>query len=196
MGVLQPGQQPGREFADVRARLYPLLMSPAAVQEKGGGQMVAALLAEGLCAVYVEDLDRYRVRYITNDDLKHWGVSQTALHSTSVRNLEEATRTLQFARLDNPERPNPMFVWNRQDARLLLYSYMKDFSATVSGQMLVAVPDRHWLVAIGDRDAALVDRVQRLVRQRHRQEEFPVSPHLYRWEEGKLRLWQEERLRN
>ena len=38
-----------QEFADIRGRLYPLMMDPVQIQAKGGGQMVNGQIAEALC---------------------------------------------------------------------------------------------------------------------------------------------------
>lgn len=179
-----------KEFAQVRDRLYPMLMSPAQVQEKGGGQMVAVELAEGLFVVYVQDMDRHRVRYVTFQDLREWGVSQTVLHITCVKNLEKLSASSRFTKLDQPDKPNPMFVWNQQDgydaARLLLHPHMRQFAGEVSGPLIFAVPDRHWLVAVGGDDPQLVDFVARKARERYEGAHFPVSPYLYVWVDGAI----------
>lgn len=183
-----------QEFAHMRDRLYPMLMSAAQVQEKGAGQMVAGELIEGLFTVYVHDLDRYRVRYVTYEDLRDWGVSHTVLHLTCIQNLQKLTAPLRFTKLDNPKRSNPMFIWNQNDgydaARLLLPKYLDEFAAGVSGNLIIGVPDRHWLVAAGDDDPRLIEFVASKVKERHGDAAFPVSPDLYMWADGSLVRYQ------
>ncbi|WP_374711923.1 DUF1444 family protein [Symbiobacterium terraclitae] len=172
-----------QEFAEIRDRLFPLMMDPVQIQEKGQGQMVSGQIAEGLFAIYGIEEPGDKIRYVTYQDLRDWGVSHTTVHLTAVKNLEERTRGRRVTKLDTPEGGRPMFIWALQDgydaARILLPEWLHDFAEAVEGNLVLGVPHRNWLVAIGDADAQLLNVVQRRVALEHRGAGFPVSPYLY-----------------
>ncbi|HYF91668.1 MAG TPA: DUF1444 family protein [Symbiobacteriaceae bacterium] len=179
-----------KEFAEIRERLYPMLMDPAQIQEKGQGQMVHGAIVEGLHVIYGIEEPNDKVRYVTYQDLRDWGVSHTAVHVQAVRNLEHRTEGQRVTRLGPPDGSNPMFIWNLKDgfdaARILLVRWLDDFAGAVQGQLLLGVPHRNWLVAIGDADPKLVDVVRRRVAGEHHSADFPVSPFLYTWNGDEL----------
>lgn len=172
-----------QEFADIRTRLYPLMMDSVQIHEKGQGQMVSGQIAEGLFVIYGIEEPGEKIRYVTYQDLRDWGVSHTTVHITAVRNLERLTQGKRVTKLDRPEGGRPMFIWNLQDgydaARILLTQWLRDFAAVVEGNLVIGVPHRNWLVAIGDADEDLLKVVQRRVALEHRGAGFPVSPYLY-----------------
>jgi uncharacterized protein YtpQ (UPF0354 family) len=179
-----------QEFAEIRERLYPMLMDPSQIQEKGEGGMVNGVLAEGLFAIYGIEEPNDKIRYVTYQDLRDWNVSHTTVHVTAVRNLEEKTRGLRVQKLDTPDGDRPMFIWHAEDgfdaARILLHDWLDDFAEAVPGRLVVGVPHRNWLVAVGDADPELVRVVSRRVQAEHHSAEFPVSPFLYAWDGEKI----------
>jgi uncharacterized protein YtpQ (UPF0354 family) len=174
------------EFADLRERLYPMMMDPVQIQAKGEGQMVNGPIAEGLITIYAIEEPNDKVRYVTYQDLRDWGVSHSVVHVTAVRNLERLTKGKRITLLDRPEGGRPMYIWNLKDgydaARILLPEWLEQFREAVPGNLVMAVPHRHWFVALGDEDPELVRMVQRRVFQEHREADFPVSPYLYTWD--------------
>ncbi|HEY8346426.1 MAG TPA: DUF1444 family protein [Symbiobacteriaceae bacterium] len=179
-----------QEFAEIRERLYPLLMDPVQIMAKGQGQMVNGTIAEGLRVIYGIEEPNDKIRYVTYQDLRDWGVSHTVVHFTAVRNLRERTRGQRFIKLDTVQGGRPMFIWNLKDgfdaARILLTEWLEEFAEAVPGRLVLGVPHRNWLVAIGDGDPDLVKVVRRRVMEEHRVADFPVSPYLYLWNGGKL----------
>ncbi|MGE5673133.1 MAG: DUF1444 family protein [Mycobacterium leprae] len=192
MEEMEPGS--GRlmekEFAELRDKLYPMLMDPVQIQEKGQGQILNGPLAEGLFVIYgIEESDD-RIRYVTYQDLRDWGVSHTTVHVTAVRNLERKTEGHRFTMLNTPDGTRPMFIWHLEDgydaARILLPIWLEEFADAIDGDLVIGVPHRNWLVAIGDADEQLVQAVRHRVQAEHHSAEFPVSPFLYVWREGQL----------
>lgn len=187
--------QPRRllSFEAVRDRLYPMLLPPRRVEAMGEGQMVARLLAEGLAVVYVEDTGPNEIRYVTWGDLQMWEVSMHGLHQVALWNLQEKSRHLFPIVMDPPDRRDPMFIWNVQDgydaARLLLHDWLAEAARAVDGDLILAVPDRHWLVATGHRNPQKREAVRRLTEQRYHTSVFPVSPHLYIWRGDRLEVY-------
>jgi uncharacterized protein YtpQ (UPF0354 family) len=182
-----------KEFAEIRERLYPMLMDPAQIQEKGQGQMVHGAIAEGLHVIYAIEEANDKVRYVQYQDLRDWGVSHTAIHMQAVRNLEHRTEGQRVTRLGTPDGADPMFVWHVEDgfdaARILLTKWLDDFEASVPGRLILGAPHRNWLVALGDADPRLVDVVKRRVVAEHHSAEFPVSPFLYTWGDEGLKRY-------
>lgn len=183
-----------KEFADLRERLYPLLMDPAQIQEKGHGEILNGPIAEGLFVIYgIEELNE-KIRYVSYQDLRDWGISHTTVHVTAVRNLERRTEGQRVTKLDVPGGGRPMFIWNVTDgydaARSLLPKWLEDFSAAVTGHLVVGMPHRNWFVALGDEDAAMVRVIEKKVQAEHHSADFPVSPFLYRYTGGGLERYQ------
>jgi uncharacterized protein YtpQ (UPF0354 family) len=185
-----------QEFAEIRERLYPMMMDPVQIQAKGQGQMLNGAIAEGLFVIYAIEEPNEKVRYVSYQDLRDWGVSHTTVHVTAVRNLERITRGKRVTKLDTLQGGRPMFIWNLQDgydaARILLPEWLNDFAAAVPGRLVIGVPHRNWLVAVGDEDEGLVRMVQRRVQLEHREAGFPVSPYLYTWDGTSLQRYKRQ----
>ncbi|HLO01512.1 MAG TPA: DUF1444 family protein [Symbiobacteriaceae bacterium] len=185
-----------QEFAELRERLYPMLMDVVQIQEKGEGQMLNGPLTEGLIVIYAIEEPNDKVRYVTYQDLRDWGTSHTTVHVTAVKNLDRLTEGKRVTKLDRPEGRRPMMIWNLQDgydaARILLPARLNEFAEAVPGRLVLGVPHRNWLVAIGDEDPELLNLVQKRVQQEHRNAPFPVSPYLYTWDGEQLTRYQKE----
>jgi hypothetical protein len=174
-----------KEFAEFRERLYPLMMDLAQIQEKGEGGMVNGPVADGLFVIYGIEEPGDKIRYVTYQDLRDWGVTHTTVHVTAVRNLQRKTAGARFNKLDTPQGDRPMFIWHLEDgydaARILLPDWLAEFGDAVPGRLVLGVPHRNWLVAFGDADPELVRVVKRRVESEHHSADFPVSPFLYTW---------------
>lgn len=182
-----------KEFAELRERLYPLMMDPVHIQEKGQGQILNAPVAEGLFVIYGIEEAGDKIRYVTYQDLRDWGVSHTTVHLTALRNLERRTEGQRVTLLDRPDGGRPMLIWNLNDgydaARILLLQKLEEFAEVVPGDLLVGVPHRNWLVAVGSEDTQLVEVVRRKTEAEHHSADFPVSPFLYEWTGAELRRY-------
>ena len=179
-----------QEFAELRERLYPMLMDPAQIQEKGQGGMVHGAVAEGLHVIYGIEEPNDKIRYVSFQDLRDWGVSHTTVHVTAVRNLERLTEGTRINKLENANGGRPMYIWHLNDgydaARILLVDWLDELAEAVSGRLVLAAPHRHWMVAVGDEDPGMVEVVERKTQFEHHSAEFPVSPFLYTWTGEKL----------
>lgn len=179
-----------KEFAEIRERLFPMMMDPAQIQEKGQGQMLTGQIADGLFAIYAVEEPNDKVRYVSFQDLRDWGVSHTTVHVTAIKNLDRLTRGKRVHKLDSPDGGRPMFIWSLNDgydaARILLPKWLDDFAEVVPGNLVIGVPHRNWLVAFGDEDERMLEAVQRRVEAEHREAGFPVSPFLYAWDGMRL----------
>lgn len=182
-----------QEFAEIRSRLYPLLMDPMQIEEKGQGGMLHGTLAEGLHVIYGIEESGDKIRYVSHQDLRDWGVSHTTVHVTAIQNLERLTEGQRVNKLDTPEGGRPMYIWHLEDgydaARILLPKWLEEFAAAVPGELVIGVPHRNWFVAIGDEDPRMVEVVRKRVSMEHHTAEFPVSPFLYIWDGGSLRRY-------
>jgi uncharacterized protein YtpQ (UPF0354 family) len=179
------GELMQQEFAELRERLYPLLMDPVQIQEKGEGQMLNGAVAPGLVVIYGIEEPNDKIRYVQYQDLRDWGISQTTVHVTAVRNLEAKTEGMRINKLDTPQGGRPMFIWHVEDgydaARILLPKWLDELKDSVRGQLVLGVPHRNWLVALGDEEPAMVQFLSRKVQAEHHSADFPVSPFLYTW---------------
>lgn len=174
------------EFAEQRERLYPLLMDPMHIQVKGEGQMLTGPVAEGLLVIYGIEEPNDKIRYVTTQDLRDWGVSHSTVHVTALKNLDRLTRGKRIQKLATPSGERPMYIWHLEDgydaARILLPKWLDDLAEAVPGELVIGVPHRNWFVAVGDEDPELVRVVSKKVMDEHHTADFPVSPFLYTWD--------------
>jgi uncharacterized protein YtpQ (UPF0354 family) len=174
-----------KEFAELRERLYPMLMDPVQMQEKGQGEILNGPIAEGLFVIYGLEEEDDKIRYLQFQDLRDWGVSHTTVHVTAIRNLERRTEGLRINKLATPGGERPMYIWHVEDgydaARILLPKWLEELAEGVQGQLVLGVPHRNWFVALGAEDQDLVQVIANKVRAEHHSAEFPVSPYLYTW---------------
>ncbi|MFO7173658.1 MAG: DUF1444 family protein [Bacillota bacterium] len=179
-------------FEAVRDKLFPMLLPPRRVESLGQGQMVARLLAEGLAVAYVEDMGPNEIRYVTWGDLQLWGIGPDGLHQVALWNLQEQSRPLFPVVMNPPDRKDPMFIWMVGDgydaSRLLLHDWLAEVAAQVAGDLVLAVPERHWLVATGSANPTKLAAIRRLTREKHDASVFPISPHLYVWRGDRLEV--------
>lgn len=173
------------EYSELRDRVYPLLMDPVQIHEKGQGDMVNGAIGEGLVVIYCIEESEEKIRYITYQDLRDWGISHTTLHITAMKNLGQRTEGQRISRLSGPDGQRPMYIWNLADgfdaARALLETWIEELAEAMEGDLLIGVPHRNFMVAISSQDAELVKIVRRKVMAEHHSASFPVSPFIYRW---------------
>lgn len=156
----------------------------------GEGQMVARALAEELAVAYAEDTGPNSLRYVSWADLQHWEISPDGLHQVCLWNLEEISRALFPVVFNPPDRRDPMFIWNVRDgydaSRILLHHWLAEAAGQAAGDLVLGVPDRHWLVATGSADGEKLRGIRRRVQDRYHRAEFPISPLLYVMLDGRL----------
>lgn len=179
------------EYRSLKDRIFPLLMAPRDVMSRGGGQLAAARLTDDLVIVYALDEGPTQIRYLTFTELQGWKVDLQQLHQDALANLERLSADKPLTHLAGEDGANPMFIWAVGDGydsgRMLMVDWLLYVSRQVSGRLVLAVPDRQWVLAVGDRDPRVLDAVRRKVEERFQDSEDSISSRLYTWDGSEIR---------
>jgi uncharacterized protein YtpQ (UPF0354 family) len=179
------------EYRSFKDRVFPLLMAPGDVIARGGGQVAAARLTDDLVIVYALDEGPEKIRYLTFIELREWNVSLEQLHADAIANLEKLSADKPLRKLADEDGRNPMFIWAVGDGfdsgRMLLVDWLAYVARQVEGRLVLAVPDRHWVVAVGDRDPRVLQAIKRKVEERFTESEDSISSRLYTWDGREIR---------
>ncbi|HLU38960.1 MAG TPA: DUF1444 family protein [Planctomycetota bacterium] len=180
-GLSRVGDHP---FADVAPHILPQVRTQQWLAERSGSFGDAALVSRAfagdLRVCYVID-DPWSMVFVCRGHLRRWGVDEEALHQLAIQNL----RRLAGDTLPVPGPQDEPVIVRTGDgydaARVLLLDPER------AAGLIVAVPERDtlWLgrgVPGGDQLATLMQ----LNREQSAASAYPVSPDLYRVEDGRL----------
>ncbi|BDG61291.1 hypothetical protein caldi_23810 [Caldinitratiruptor microaerophilus] len=137
-------------------------------------------LAPGLCVALVVDA-AHGYRFVTQGVLERWGKRFQELLPTAVENLARSTPRIPWKRLGHGPRLRMVCEsFDGYDAsRLLLREQIQALRQEVEGRLVVAVPGRDFLVALGDADRSVVEDVAQMVREVYRATRYRISPRLF-----------------
>lgn len=166
-------------FLDVFPDLLPQLKTTEWLRDHsppfGDSALVHKALGADLIACYVID-GPSAMLFVCQGHLRRWGRSVEDLHALAMRNL----RARGGIPLPGARDPVLLHTGDGYDAARVLL-----LDPNQGDGLLVAVPEKNtlWLAHGGDVD--LAELMQDNARQ-SRASSFPVSPHLYRMQEGRL----------
>lgn len=169
-------------FADVATDILPQIRSTSWLRERGSvfgdRAIVHREFAEGLVVCYVID-DPWCMTFLCQAHLEQWGITEEDLFHLSTRNLHQ--RANSDVPLPQPgEEPVLIRSGDGFDAtRVLLLD-----TDRVEG-LLVAIPERD-VLWVGSQDRTQISELMALNEKQSRASEHPVSPTVYRMEQGHL----------
>lgn len=143
------------DFALLRERIFPMLKPIgllAFVHDRNLPMLVYRPFLADLIITYVVD-EPQSVAYINEQHLEQWGVSEREIHDLALRNLRRRTdEDAPYTMVGKDEQQ--LFIFNSNDgydaARLLLTDILADWAKRVRGQLVIGVPNRDFLIALGD----------------------------------------------
>lgn len=143
------------DFASLRERIFPMLKPVsllAFVRERNLPMLVYQPFLADLVITYVID-EPQSVAYINEQHLERWGVSEREIHNVALHNLRRRTNE-RVPYLMIGEREQQLFIFNSNDGydatRLLLTDILAEWSRRISGQLVIGIPNRDFLIALGD----------------------------------------------
>jgi len=153
------------DFAQIRRRVLPMLKHPDFVEESRRLVPEKALhfrpFAAGLQIAYVVD-DPNALRYINGADLGRWRVTPGELDAIACDNLVARSPLSNLIAVG--EGASRLFIFNSGDGydatRILLSDRLREFARQVAGRLVVGIPNRDFLIAFGDTDRQLLERVR------------------------------------
>jgi uncharacterized protein YtpQ (UPF0354 family) len=133
---------------------------------------------EQLVIVFAEDKED-KLSYLTNDYLDSFSVSKDSLKAIAYRNLQ---RILPEVKLKGDNGLYMVDAGGLYEASLLLSPTMwtkENFH--VSGELVVAIPTRDFLIVTGSNDKKGIKEVKEIVVDWYNKESYPISEYLYKW---------------
>lgn len=163
--LMRPRLPPSDDFSVLRRLVLPMLKHPEFVVESRRLVPDKALhfraFAAGLQIAYVVD-EPHALRYINGDDLARWKVDPDELDHLARANLVARTGSRNLIAVG--EGAARLFIYNSGDGydatRILLVDRMRQFAGQVTGRLVLGIPNRDFLIAFGDSDRQLLDRVR------------------------------------
>ncbi|MDW8147882.1 MAG: DUF5688 family protein [Roseiflexaceae bacterium] len=184
-----------RDFASLRDRIFPMLKPidlVAFVRERNLPMIVYRPFLADLIITYVVD-EPQSVAYINEHHLKQWGVSEREIHKLALRNLRR--RTDERARyLMIGEGEQRLFIFNSNDGydatRLLLTDILADWAKRVCGQLVIGVPNRDFLIALGDANPDILRSVAAQIQVNSIQRDHGLTDRLFTLVGGQIREYE------
>lgn len=147
----------------------------------GARRMVPTLrFAPGLAVALVVDA-AHGYRFVTQGLLERRGTRFEELLEVAVENLARSTPRIPWKRLGHGPRLRMVCEsFDGYDAsRLLLRGEITALRQEVQGRLIVAVPSRDFLIALGDADRSVVEEGTQVVREVYRAARYRISPRLF-----------------
>lgn len=175
--VLHSNQLGSEQLGDVRDEIFPFIRTDSLGDEES--QMVSAEWLANLNVTYVIRIPS-GFRYITEFDLKRWGVEKDELHQLAITNLGNLDTTTE--RPDFPAGSLPLVMVaagdNMEASRLLHPGLYDRFAESLGGPFIAAIPSRDALILFPN-DRQLRRRVQQLVREDFESSSYPITDRLF-----------------
>lgn len=141
-------------------------------------------------AFVIDEPERYS--YIQRKVADEWNAGETILLTTAMQNLQTMNKEAGcFNRFDTGTRTT--LVWETFDgydaSRILLSRELMNMAVLVSGNPVIAVPHRDYLVMFGDADPRFVAEMTERVQSLNEAHSYPISTQLFTLSGGNLDLY-------
>ncbi|MCS6939962.1 MAG: DUF5688 family protein [Roseiflexaceae bacterium] len=183
------------DFASLRDRIFPMLKPIgllAFVRERNLPMLVYRPFLADLIITYVVD-EPQSVAYINEQHLEQWGVSEREIHELALRNLRRRTdERAPYTMVGEDEQR--LFIFNSNDGydatRLLLTDILADWAKQVCGQLVIGVPNRDFLIALGDANPDILRSVAAQIQIDSIQRDHGLTDRLFTLVGGQIREYE------
>ncbi len=184
-------------FDDLADRVMPVIRSLellVLVRERTLPMLVYRDFLAGLMIAYVID-EPQSLAYINEDQLERWGLASHELHERALANLRRRTDD------DAPYTTvgagdQRLFIYSANDgydaARLLLTETMAEWSRQVRGRLVIGIPNRDFLIAVGDGNPDILRAVAAQIQVDSQQRESGLTDQLFTFSGGQIRTYEWE----
>ncbi len=175
--VLYFNQLGNEQLCDVRDEIFPFIRPDSLGGEEG--RLVKAEWLANLSVVYVIRIPK-GFRYITEPDLKRWGLGREDLHQLAVANLARLDTKAESPELPAEALPFVMVVAgdNMEASRLLNPGLYEQFAGSLGGPFIAAIPSRDALILFPN-NKELRRSAQQLVRKDFETSDYPITDRLF-----------------
>lgn len=184
-----PDQIKAKEAGAPNSDLFPQIKDAAFMRDAAqqGIRLAHQPLAGGLSVVYVADSPS-TMRFLTQDDLKNNRMSLLDVHEIALENLARKAEAAGY--MVAGEAAKALLISQSQDsydaARILLPDLQEQASSLLPGQLVFGIPNRDFLVMLGDQDQDFVREIADIVRNDFDSQPYPLSPLLFAVVNGKI----------
>ncbi len=182
-----PDQMQSQQRGAPNRDLFPQIKDAAFMRDaaKQGIRLAQRPFTTDLTVVYVADSPQ-SMRFLTEADVTKNGWTVDQLHEVALENLARKASQTGFMMAGEP--PRLLIISQSRDsydaARILLPDLQEQIAAHVPGRLLFGIPNRDFLVMLGDEDPEFVREIAANVRNDYQGQPYPLSPKLYRVEDG------------
>jgi uncharacterized protein YtpQ (UPF0354 family) len=186
-----------RDFASLKDRVMPMLKPIellVMVSERKLPMIAYRDFLADLIITYVID-EKNSVAFINEQQLDAWGLTLQDLHDTAVANLRR--RTTEEARFTTVgEGDQRLFIFSSGDGydatRLLLTDVLAEWERALSGRLVVGIPNRDFLIALGDANQDIMRAVAAQVQADAAQRDHGLTDQLFTLTAGAVRAYEWE----
>jgi uncharacterized protein YtpQ (UPF0354 family) len=183
------------DFASLRERIFPMLKPInllAFVRERNLPMLVYRPFLADLIITYVVDEAR-SVAYINEQHLDRWGVGEREIHELALRNLRRRTdEHAPYTMIG--EGDQRLFIFNSNDGydatRLLLTDILATWAQQVSGHLVIGIPNRDFLIALGDANPDILRSVAAQIQIDAVQRDYGLTDCLFTLVGGEVREYE------
>lgn len=153
----------------------------------GGRDLVTLPFPGGLAVVFVVD-EPERYCFISTEVQATWAVGEVDLMAEAMSNLRRISEGLMWKRIGTGNRAYFLCeTFDGYDAsRILLSRELTNIAGRVAGNLVVGIPHRDYLIALGDADPAFLAEMAQSVRDDFLGGKYPITPDLYTLCDGRV----------
>lgn len=147
----------------------------------------------GLYITYILDFPEYQVSLspdVVQQFMGQFNPPIERVHQVALHNLRQRTSADDYA--IEGQGKNIKITCKTQDkltaSRVLLHDLMETWSGIISGPMLLGIPHRDCLIAIGQEDETNVDNFLLQIEQEYQGSSFPLWDKGLIWDQGEIKL--------
>jgi uncharacterized protein YtpQ (UPF0354 family) len=186
-----------RDYASLAARVMPMLKPIellVMVSERKLPMIAYRDFIADLIITYVID-EKNSVAYINEEQLESWGITIQDLHEQAVANLRRRTEAeVRYTTVGEGEQR--LFIFSSGDGydatRLLLTDLLAEWNREVAGRLVVGIPNRDFLIALGDANQDSLRGVAAQVQADAAQREHGLTDQLFTLQGGAVREYEWE----
>jgi uncharacterized protein YtpQ (UPF0354 family) len=189
------GFVPNRGESDYDAlaeRIFPMLKPIkilATVAERKVPMLAWQQFLADLIVTYVID-EPQSVVFVNEAHLERWGVAQVDLHAQALANLRRRTQEERdYTSVGEGEQR--LFIWNTNDGydatRLLLTDVLARWQRELGGQVVIGIPNRDFLIALGTSDRTVLGNIAKQVQFDAANQPFGLTDQLFTVADGQIR---------
>jgi uncharacterized protein YtpQ (UPF0354 family) len=186
-----PAPQAAARFADLAARVYPMIKRPdllLTVRERKLPMLAWTPFLADLIITYVVD-QQGSVSYLNEEQLERWELSEQQLHQAAVENLRR--RTVGAAQVTSVgEGAQRLFIYSTMDGydatRILLPDQMAEWEQELPGRTVLGIPNRDFLIAFSDDDPGVLQAIARQVQLDSVGREHGLTDQLFTLHNGRV----------